>query len=97
MMLPCSRYVDDTITAIRPDCITGLYNQTVKVVDKLNSFHKNIQYMYELECEIQITFLDVLLICNDEKVGTTFTESPHTATNTCTGIHSHQKGSEVAL
>ena len=50
-------FVDDTIG----------YAKTNKVeygLEKLNSFHKNIQFTYELEQENDLCFLDVLLIRN---------------------------------
>ena len=37
----------------------------------LNSFHKNIQFTYEVESNAKLRFLDVLLMRNDEDITTT--------------------------
>ena len=49
------RYVNDTITFIKPDFITNVY-------DTLNKFHQNIKFTYEVEHNGEISFLDVLLM-----------------------------------
>ena len=41
-MKPQKRYVDDTITYIKPDFITD-------IIDILNKFHENIEFTYEVE------------------------------------------------
>ena len=46
------RYVDDTITYIKPDIITD-------VIDILNKFHENIKFTYEVEHNGKTSFLDV--------------------------------------
>ena len=57
-MKTSKRYVDDTITYIKPDFITN-------VIDNLNKFHQNIKFTYEVEHNGKISFLDVLLMrCN---------------------------------
>ncbi len=54
-MLPWKRYVDDTLSWIEENSVNH-------VVEKLESFHENIKFTYELEKESRISFLDVLLI-----------------------------------
>ena len=48
------RYVDDTFTFVKKNCIT-------EVVQKINSFHPNIKFTHEIERDKKIAFLDVLL------------------------------------
>ena len=48
------RFVDDTIGYVKT-------NKVEFVLEKWNSFHKNIQFMYELERENKLSFLDFLL------------------------------------
>ena len=65
-MKPLKRYVDDTITYIKPDFITN-------VIDILNKFHQNIKFTYEVEHNGKISFLDVLLMrCNGKLETTVF-------------------------
>ena len=65
-MKPWKRYVDDTITYIKPDVITN-------VIDILNNFHQNIKFTYEVEHNGKISFLDVLLMrCNGKLETTVF-------------------------
>ena len=60
------RYVDDTITYIKPDFITN-------VIDISNKFHQNIKFTYEVEHYSKISFLDVLLMrCNGKLKTTVF-------------------------
>ena len=63
-MKPWKRYVDDTITYIKPDFITN-------VIDILNKFHQNIKFTYEVEHNGKISFLDVLLMSCNGKLETT--------------------------
>ena len=63
-MKPWKRYVDDTITYIKPESI-------LVVINILNSFHQNIKFTYELEKDGKISFLDVLLIRANEVIETT--------------------------
>ena len=60
------RYVDDTITYIKPDFITD-------DISILNKFHQNIKFTYEVEDNGKISFLDVLLMrCNETLETTVF-------------------------
>jgi len=54
-MTPWKRYVDDTIAYIKPESIN-------MVLSKLNSFHENIEFTYEIENHKQLPFLDVMII-----------------------------------
>ena len=58
------RYVDDTICWINEDAIEI-------VLKKLNSFHKNISFTYEMESDGNIAFLDVQLIRQNCDIVTT--------------------------
>ena len=58
------RYVDDTITFIKPSSID--YALSV-----LNSFHKNIKFSFEDEKDNKLSFLDVLIIRNGGSIETT--------------------------
>ena len=63
-MTPWSRYVDDTLAFIREDAIKHVFQ-------KLNNFHANINFMYELESDGSIPFLDVLIMKKHDKLETT--------------------------
>ena len=63
-MKPLKRYVNDTITYIKPDLITD-------VIDILNRFHQNIKFTYEVEHNRKISFLVVLLMRYTGKLETT--------------------------
>ena len=58
------RFVDNTITYIKPDFITN-------VIDTLNKFHQNIKFTYEVEHNGKISFLDDLLMRWNGKLETT--------------------------
>ena len=58
------RYVDDTFLFIKKGYVEH-------VLARLNSFHKNIQFTYELENQNKLPFLDVLLIRRGNKIETT--------------------------
>ena len=49
------RYVDDTFTIIRKDCVEA-------VLESLNGFHRNIEFTFEKEANGSISFLDVSVI-----------------------------------
>ena len=49
-MKPWKRYLDDTITYIKPDFITN-------VIDILNKFHQNIKFTYDVERNGKISYL----------------------------------------
>ena len=55
-LTPClcnwKRYVDDTLAYVNPAKVDF-------ILTKLNSYHPNIQFTFELEKNKQITFLDV--------------------------------------
>ena len=55
---PLKRYVDDTITYIKPDLVTN-------IIDILNRFHQKIKSAYEVEYIDKISFLDVFIIIYD--------------------------------
>ena len=55
------RYADDTICFIKLTSIN-------KVLETLNSYHKNMKFTIEIETENKISFLDVLLIRNNSSI-----------------------------
>ena len=63
-MSPWKRYVDDTISYIKEESIEH-------VLSKLNGYHDNIEFTYEIENDDKPPFLDVLVIRKDYKVETT--------------------------
>ena len=58
------RYVDDTISHVKVDCIEHVLNA-------LNSFPENISCTYEQECDGTISFLDVLIMKKNNTIETT--------------------------
>ena len=62
-MTKCKRYVDDTIKYIKPISIDY-------VLSVLNSFHKDIKFIFEEEKD-KISFLDVLILRNGSSIKTT--------------------------
>ena len=58
-----------TFTAIRPEAVNI-------VLEALNKFHRNISFTYELEKDGRITFLDVLIIRDVNKIETTIYRKP---------------------
>ena len=69
-MVPWYRYVDDTFTFINPNLINN-------VLEKLNAYHPNIQFTYELEKFNKISFLNVLVSkMIDGKLTTTVYRKP---------------------
>ena len=63
-MAKWKRYVDDTITYIKPSSINY-------VLSVLNSFHKNIKFTFEEEKDNKISFLDVLILRKGSSIQTT--------------------------
>ena len=63
-MTSWKRYVDDTISYVKVDCIEHVLNA-------LNSFHANISFTYEHECHGMISFLDVLIMRKNNTIETT--------------------------
>ena len=61
---PWKRYVDDTIPYIKEESIEH-------VLSKLNGYHDNIEFTYEIENDGKLPFLDVLVIRKDCEVETT--------------------------
>ena len=62
-MSPWKRYVDDTISYIKEEFIE-------QVLSKLNGYHNNIEFTYEIENDGKLPFLDVLVIRKDYEVET---------------------------
>ena len=62
------RYADDTFVFIKKVFVEH-------VLAHLNSFHKNIQFIYELENQIKLLFFDVLLICRTKSAATVYRKS----------------------
>ena len=54
-MSPWKQYVDNTIAVIK-------LSSMEHALSVLNSFHQNIEFTYELEKNLQINFLEVMLI-----------------------------------
>ena len=63
-MRPWKRYVEDTISYIKEESIEH-------VLSKLNGYHDNIEFTYEIENDVKLHFLDVLVIRKDYEVETT--------------------------
>ena len=63
-MRPWKRYVDDTIPYIKEESIEH-------VLSKLNGYHDNIEFTYEIENDGKLPFLNVLVIRTDYEVETT--------------------------
>ena len=58
------RYVDDTISYTKVDCIEHVLNA-------LNSFHENVFSSHEKECCGLISFLDILIMRKKNTIATT--------------------------
>ena len=54
-MKPWKRYVDGSITYLKPDFISNVF-------DILNKFNQNIKFTYEVEHNGKMSFLSVLLM-----------------------------------
>ena len=63
------RYVDDTYCIVKTDSLN-------EILLKLNSFHINIQFIYEAENNNMLPFLDVLLIRKNNSIDTTVYRNP---------------------
>ena len=63
------RHVDDTY------CIVKTYSLN-EILLKLNSFHINIQFIYEAENNNMLPFLDVLVIRKNNSIETTVYRNP---------------------
>ena len=67
------RYLDDTFLFIKKGYVGH-------VLARLNSFHENIQFTYELENQSKLSFLDVLLLRRGNKMKPLFIERVQTVT-----------------
>ena len=56
-MRPWKRYVDETISYIK--------ESIEHVLSKLNAYHDNIEFTYEIENDGKLPFLDVPVISKD--------------------------------
>ena len=75
------KYADDTISIIKETSISC-------VLTVLNSFHKNIEFTYEMEENGKIEFLDVLTIRHNDTLKTTaYRKKTHS------GVYLHWKSS----
>ena len=63
-MRSCKRYVDDTISYVKVNCIEHGLNA-------LNSFHANVSFNFEQECVSMISFLYVLITRKNNTIATT--------------------------
>jgi hypothetical protein len=72
------RYVDDTFTFIRKDCVE-------EVLERLNGFHPNIKFTFEKEENGRISFLDVAVIKKPD--GSFDTDVHRKATDTNVYVH----------
>ena len=54
------QYIDHTITSIK--------TRLVEYVLSINSFHHNIEFPYETEVNSKLTFLDILLLKEDQNI-----------------------------
>ena len=63
-MASWKRYVNDTTSYVKVDCIENVLNT-------LNSFHANISFTYPQECNGVISFLDVLVMRKSYTIETT--------------------------
>ena len=63
-MSPWKNNLDDTISYIKEEYIEH-------VLSKLNGYHDDIEFTYEIENDDELPFLDVPVICKDYEVETT--------------------------
>ena len=61
---PWKRYVDDTIFCIKEESVEH-------VPSKLNGYHDNTEFTYEIDNDGKLPFLDLLVVSKDYKVETT--------------------------
>ena len=74
------RYVDDTICFV----CNGYQEFALSC---LNSYHNSIQFIYEVEKENEISFLDILIICSGHRLRHVFIKNLQIQTYTFIGIH----------
>ena len=66
------RYVDDTLCYVKKGSLEH-------ILSTLNNFHDNIKFTYETQCNNMISFLDVLIVRNNNTFDTAvFRKSTHT-------------------
>ena len=63
------RYVDNTYCIVKTESVN-------EILLKLNSFHMNIQFTYEVETNNMLSFLDVLVIRKNNNIETTVYSKP---------------------
>ena len=68
-LLKRKRYVNDTFCDVKISTVNDISN-------KINGFHQNIQFTYELEKNNKLAFLDVLLIRDKDTIKTTVYRKP---------------------
>jgi len=68
-MTPWWRYVDDTFAFIKEGCVNN-------VLQAINNFHTNINFTYELENDNKISFLDVLIHRQPDRIDTSVYRKP---------------------
>ena len=83
-MTSWKRYVDDTISYVKVDCIENVLNT-------LNSFHANISFTYEQECDGMISLLDVSIMSKNYTIETTVIVNKLIMTSIYIGSLSHQR------
>ena len=77
-----TRYVDDTFAFVK-------INKQDEILEKINSFHKNIKFTYEKEKNKSISFLDVLVTRNNENTLNTGIYRKSTNTDIYVNWYSH--------
>ena len=68
-LLKRKRYVNDTFCDVKISTVNDISN-------KINGFHQNIQFTYELEKNNKLAFLVVLLKCNKVSIETIVYKKP---------------------
>ena len=83
-MTSWKRYVDDTISYVKVDCIENVLNT-------LNSFHANISFTYGQDCDGMISLLDVSIMSKNYTIETTVIVNKLIMTSIDIGSLSHQR------
>ena len=74
------RYVDDTHAYVEPTKVEFILN-------KINNYHPNINFTFELGKNNGINFLDILI----KRLIKVFIKNPKTLISISTGMHMHQQ------